>query len=75
PWFPREVVNWPPSPGFPTTTLAVGPSTIDLILPTAPLGLFLSSRRLQIGPRSRFVGAFTPSEVTHRLTAAVLIDD
>lgn len=77
PWFPRKAIDWPlrePLVGPSQATLTVGPSTIDVVLPTAPLGLFLSSRHLAVGPRSTFVTAFTPSEATRRLTAALFVD-
>jgi hypothetical protein len=76
-WFPREALLWPPPgplPGAPFTSLTVGPSTIDVVIPTAPLGLFLRSRHAAIGPRSTFAAAFKPSAATRRLTAAVLVD-
>ena len=75
PWFPRETLTWPPEPpGSPGMTLTVGPSTINVVLPVAPLGLFLPSRQVEIGPRSLFVLAFKPGAATRRLTAPVLVD-
>jgi len=76
-WVPRKAITWPPPaplPGQPPTTLTVGPTTIDVVLPPAPLGLFLASRHLAIGPRSRFVTAFAPGPATRRLTAPLLVD-
>jgi hypothetical protein len=77
PWFPRGSLTWPPPgppPGSPGTTLTVGPSTINVVLPVAPLGLFLPSRQVGIGPRSQFILAFKPGAATNRLTAPVLVD-
>jgi hypothetical protein len=73
-WFPRKSLTWPLAspPGGPAgSTLTVGPSTIDLVLPVAPFGLFLPSRHVAMGPRSLFVTAFVPGEGTRRLTAAL----
>ena len=39
-------------------TESIGPSTIDLVVPTLPLGLFLARRRIQLGPRSELVGSY-----------------
>jgi hypothetical protein len=76
PWFPRKSLTWPlvsPPGGPPGATLAVGPSTINLVLPVAPFGLFLPSRHVAMGPRSLFVTAFVPGEGTRRLTAALFV--
>ncbi len=55
-------------------TLALGPSTIDIVIPAEPHGLFLGARRVRLGPRSDLFPAFVNGPLTQRLVAAVMVD-
>ena len=55
-------------------TLVIGPSTIDIVIPTEPLGLFLGPHRVRLGPRSDLFPAFVGGALTQRMVAPMLVD-
>lgn len=57
-----------------TASLSLGPSTVDLVVATEPLGLLLEHHRVRLGPRSELFPAFVKGPLTQRLTAAVMVD-
>lgn len=55
-------------------TLTVGVSTVDVVVPTAPFGIFLRSRHIALGPRSTVAPAFVRGPLTQRMLAMVNVD-
>jgi hypothetical protein len=56
------------------SSLTVGPSTVDVVVPTSPLGIFLRSRHVALGPRSTVAPAFVRGPLTERMVAMVNVD-
>lgn len=54
-------------------TLSLGPSTVDIVIPAEPFGLFLGARRVRLGPRYDVFPAFVGGPLTQRLVAPQLV--
>jgi hypothetical protein len=47
---------------------------VDVVVPTSPLGIFLRSRHVALGPRSTVAPAFVRGPLTERMVAMVNVD-